>query len=149
MCAGFVLGFFLGDTKQQRQGRSTTATAVDNEKFNDSLSGSLRTSPNEFARVWMSFEVVVSIGFFVNWKGGAAVNCPGGGYLLYMRISGFQRAEGGIRMSETFPYSDSFHRRFASAHSWPTKFMSKQTIKRILWVWPKDDPQKAQNLSHW
>ena len=39
-------------------------------------------------------------------------------YLLYMRISGFQRAEGGIRISDTLPYSDSFHRRFASAHSW-------------------------------
>ena len=38
-------------------------------------------------------------------------------YLLYMRISGFQRDEGGILTSWTLPYSDSFQARLTSIHS--------------------------------
>ena len=38
-------------------------------------------------------------------------------HLLYMRISGFQRLEGGTRMSFTPPYSDSSHRILLSVHS--------------------------------
>ena len=72
---------------------------------------------NEFARVWTSFEVVVYRAL-VHWRGAIGNHGWEGGYLLYMRMSGFQRAEGGIRTSDTLPYSDSFQRRFASSHSW-------------------------------
>ena len=40
--------------------------------------------------------------------------------LLYMRISGFQRLEGGTRMSFTPPYSASSHRMLLSVHSCAT-----------------------------
>ena len=39
-------------------------------------------------------------------------------YLLYIRISGAQIVDGGTRMSFTFSYSDSFHLRLSSVHSW-------------------------------
>ena len=50
------------------------ATAVGNEKVNDSL-WVLVVLANEFARVWTSFEVFV-YRVLVNWSG-AVVNCPG------------------------------------------------------------------------
>ena len=39
-------------------------------------------------------------------------------YLLYIRISGFHNAEGGIRTSSTLPYSLVFHAKLTSSHSW-------------------------------
>ena len=45
--------------------------------------------------------------------------------LLYMRISGFQRLDGGTRMSFTPPYSDSSQRILLSVHSC-TKHLSHQ-----------------------
>lgn len=38
-------------------------------------------------------------------------------YLLYMRISGFQRVAGGTLMSLTLLYSDTFHLMLESVHS--------------------------------
>ena len=38
-------------------------------------------------------------------------------YLLYIRISGFHNAEGGIRTSSTLPYSLVFHAKLTSSHS--------------------------------
>lgn len=42
-------------------------------------------------------------------------------YLLYIRMSGFQSAEGGILTSSTFPYSLVFQAKFTSSHSWEGK----------------------------
>ena len=39
-------------------------------------------------------------------------------YLLYIRISGFHSAEGGILTSSTLPYSLVFHAKLTSSHSW-------------------------------
>ena len=43
-------------------------------------------------------------------------------YLLYIRMSGFQRAYGGKRTSVTPPYSFSTHPRLESTHSWKYNF---------------------------
>ena len=39
-------------------------------------------------------------------------------HLLYMSMSGFQRALGGILISSTLPYSEEFHFKLESVHSW-------------------------------
>ena len=102
---------------------------------------------NEFARVWTSFEVVV-YRVLVHWRRAIANRGREGGYLLYMRMSGFQRAEGGIRTSDTLPYSDSFQRRFASSHSW-TRYL----CQKGLTVAPKgsklESTKTLRSLKYW
>ena len=44
-------------------------------------------------------------------------------YLLYIRISGFQRLLGGTRISLTLLYSETFHLIFVSVHSWRGKIL--------------------------
>ena len=43
-------------------------------------------------------------------------------YLLYIRMSGFQRLLGGTRISLTLLYSETFHLILVSVHSWRGKF---------------------------
>ena len=50
-------------------------------------------------------------------------------YLLYIRISGAQIVDGGTRISFTFSYSDSFHLRLSSVHSWTLNYLSDQFLK--------------------
>ena len=53
-------------------------------------------------------------------------------HLLYMSMSGFQRALGGILISSTLPYSEEFHFKLESVHSWwQTNFPHKMLDKTL------------------
>ena len=52
-------------------------------------------------------------------------------YLLYIRMSGFHSADGGILTSSTFPYSLVFHAKLTSSHSWREKRVWNQVQLRV------------------
>ena len=62
-------------------------------------------------------------------------------YLLYISTSGFQSLCGGILMSSTFPYSDLFHFKLTSVHSWDTIWIQIMSIKFLMtmftYIWTK------------
>ena len=55
-------------------------------------------------------------------------------YLLYIRMSGFHSADGGIRTSSTFPYSLVFHAKLTSSHSWREKKVRNQVQLRFFLI---------------
>ena len=58
-------------------------------------------------------------------------------HLLYMSMSGFQRALGGILISSTLPYSEEFHFKLESVHSWwQTNFPHKMLDKTLPDILP-------------